>query len=60
MTAKARGCVRAQAWVLGPDKTVRVAAHMEFCLDIDGGLKTPGTRLITFACNNISISKASA
>ena len=33
-----------QGWVLSAaDKTIRVAGHPEFCLDIDGGKTTPGS-----------------
>lgn len=44
-----------QGWTLHADKTIRVATHDDFCLDIDGGRTTPGTPLITYPCNNISI-----
>ena len=45
-----------QSWVLGSDKTVRVGAHSEYCLDIDGAKTVVGTPLITYRCNNISIN----
>ena len=40
-----------QSWTLGADKTIRVGAHSEFCLDLDRGPKT----LVTYPCNSISI-----
>jgi hypothetical protein len=44
-----------QGWTLNADKTIRVATHPTFCLDIDGARTTAGTPLITYPCNNISI-----
>ena len=55
-TVQASSISLGQGWILGVDKTIRVAAHTEYCLDIDGASKAPGTPLITYPCNSVSIN----
>ena len=56
--AQSAAAALGQGWLLeAADNTIRVAAHSQFCLDIDGAKTTTGTPLITYTCNSISIHK---